>query len=309
MHKLETKEELERQLQESITELTEVTLDTFKFAIKTSKNFDENALIRAFNNEMGILFKMALIDYIPTAGITDAQVEYIYDVFQKNNFTIQKKEIPTIIDKDYQELIEDFNKFYKSYHFSHTIFPSLVNIREAIQKNITNFQNDNKYLDSLFWSMNYHLLKNAHENDNKFNLTKRDLEAFVRNYKGLLTITASQYAILDLLKTVSELINAPSIKKNDLKINKNALTEYIELADKYNQGYAEIDTIKTLVTIKGLPAKERRKIFNDILKKEDILYGGGSFSDTSKLEELNNSFEKILHETTHKILEQNQKGI
>ncbi len=306
MHKLETKEELERQLQESITELTEVT---FKFAIKTSKNFDENALIRAFNNEMGILFKMALVDYIATAGVTDAQVEYIYDVFPKNNFTIRKKEIPTIIDEDYQELIEDFNKFYKSYYFSHAIFPSLVNIRKAIEENITDFQNDNKYLDSLFWSMNYHLLKNAHENDNKFNLSKRDLEAFVRNYKGLLIITASQYAILDLLKTVSELINAPSIKKNDLKINKNALTEYIELADKYNQGYAEIDAIKTLVTIKGLPAKERRKIFNDILKKEDILYGGGSFSDQSKLEELSNSFKKILDATTRKILEKNQKGI
>ncbi|HFI0530696.1 TPA: hypothetical protein ACGOXY_002011, partial [Streptococcus suis] len=98
-------------------------------------------------------------------------------------------------------------------------------------------------------------------------------------------------------------------KKNDLKINKNALTEYIELADKYNQGYAEIDAIKTLVTIKGLPAKERRKIFNDILKKEDILYGGGSFSDQSKLEELSNSFKKILDATTRKILEKNQKGI
>lgn len=306
MHKLETKEELERQLQESIAELTEVT---FKFAIKTSKDFDENALIRAFKNEMGILFKMALIDYIATADVTDDKIEYIYDVFQKNNFTIRKKEIATIIDKDYQELIEDFNKFYKSYYFSHTIFPSLVNIREAIQKIITNFQNDNNYLDSLFWSMNYQLLKNAHENDNKFNLSKRDLEAFVRNYKGLLFFTASQYAILDLLKTVSELINAPNIKKNDLKIKKNALAEYIELADKYNQGYAEIDAIKTLVMVKGLPAKERRKIFNDILKKEDILYGGGSLPDTSKLEELNNSFEKILHETTLKILEQNQKGI
>lgn len=306
MHKLETKEELERQLQESIAELTEVT---FKFAIKTSKDFDENALIRAFKNEMGILFKMALIDYIATADVTDDKIEYIYDVFQKNNFTIRKKEIATIIDKDYQELIEDFNKFYKSYYFSHTIFPSLVNIREAIQKIITNFQNDNNYLDSLFWSMNYQLLKNAHENDNKFNLSKRDLEAFVRNYKGLLFFTASQYAILDLLKTVSELINAPSLKKNDLKIKKNALAEYIELADKYNQGYAEIDAIKTLVMVKGLPAKERRKIFNDILKKEDILYGGGSLPDTSKLEELNNSFEKILHETTLKILEQNQKGI
>lgn len=306
MHKLETKEELERQLQESIAELTEVT---FKFAIKTSKDFDENALIRAFKNEMGILFKMALIDYIATADVTDDKIEYIYDVFQKNNFTIRKKEIATIIDKDYQELIEDFNKFYKSYYFSRTIFPSLVNIREAIQKIITNFKNDNKYLDSLFWSMNYQLLKNAHENDNKFNLSKRDLKAFVRNYKGLLFFTASQYAILDLLKTVSELINAPSLKKNDLKIKKNALAEYIELADKYNQGYAEIDAIKTLVMVKGLPAKERRKIFNDILKKEDILYGGGSFPDTSKLEELNNSFEKILHETTLKILEQNQKGI
>ena len=306
MHKLETKEELERQLQESIAELTEVT---FKFAIKTSKDFDENALIRAFKNEMGILFKMALIDYIATADVTDDQIEYIYDVFQKNNFTIRKKEIATIIDKDYQELIEDFNKFYKSYYFSHTIFPSLVNIREAIQKIITNFKNDNNYLDSLFWSMNYQLLKNAHENDNKFNLSKRDLEAFVRNYKGLLFFTASQYAILDILKTVSELINAPSIKKNDLKIKKNALSEYIELADKYNQGYAEIDAIKTLVMVKGLPAKERRKTFDDILKKEDILYGGGSLPDTSKLEELNNSFEKILHETTLKILEQNQKGI
>lgn len=306
MHKLETKEELEIQLQESISELTEVA---FQFAIETSKKVDESELVSAFNNELGIIFKMALIDYIPTADITDDQIEYIYDVFSKNNYTIQKKEIATKIDEDYQELIKDFSKFYKSYYFSHTIFPSLVNLREAIQKMITNFQNDNNYLDSLFWSMNYQLLKNAHENDNKFNLSKRDLEAFVRNYKGLLFFTASQYAILDLLKTVSELINTPSIKKNDLKIKKNPLAEYIKLADKYNQGYAEIDAIKTLVMVKGLSAKERRKIFNDILKKEDILYGGGSFLDTSKLEELNNSFEKILHETTLKILEQNQKGI
>ena len=304
MHKLETKEELERQLQESVPELTEVT---FKFAIKTSKDFDENALIRAFNNEKGIIFKMALIDYISTADVTDDQIEYIYDVFSENNYTIGKKEIANI-DEDHQELIKDFDKFYVSYYLSHTIFPSLLNIREAIEKIITNFQNDNKYLDSLFWSMNYHLLKNAHENDNKFNLSKRDLEAFVRNYKGLLFFTASQYAILDLLKTVSELINAPSIKKNDLKINKNALTEYIELADKYNQGYAEIDAIKTLNMVKGLPAKERRKIFNDILKKEDILYSGGRISGASNLEELNYSFEKILDATTLKILEKTRKA-
>ena len=306
MHKLETKEELERQLQESVPELAEAI---FKFvAMKISEGVDASNLSHAFNNEKGIIFKMALIDYISTADVTDDQIEYIYDVFPENNYTIGKKEIANI-DEDHQELIKDFDKFYVSYYLSHTIFPSLLNIREAIEKIITNFKNDNNYLDSLFWSMNYQLLKNAHENDNKFNLSKRDLEAFVRNYKGLLFFTASQYAILDLLKTVSELINAPSIKKNDLKIKKNALAEYIELADKYNQGYAEIDAIKTLVMVKGLPAKERRKTFNDILKKEDILYGGGSLPDTSKLEELNNSFEKILHETTLKILEQNQKGI
>ena len=305
MHKLETKEELERQLQESVPELAEAI---FKFvAMKISEGVDASNLSNAFNNEKGIIFKMALIDYISTADVTDDQIEYIYDVFSENNYTIGKKEIANI-DEDHQELIKDFDKFYVSYYLSHTIFPSLLNIREAIEKIITNFQNDNKYLDSLFWSMNYHLLKNAHENDNKFNLSKRDLEAFVRNYKGLLFFTASQYAILDLLKTVSELINAPSIKKNDLKINKNALTEYIELADKYNQGYAEIDAIKTLNMVKGLPAKERRKIFNDILKKEDILYSGGRISGASNLEELNYSFEKILHATTHKILEKTRKA-
>ena len=142
MHKLETKEELEIQLQESISELTEVA---FQFAIETSKKVDESELVSAFNNELGIIFKMALIDYIPTADITDDQIEYIYDVFSKNNYTIQKKEIATKIDEDYQELNKDFSKFYKSYYFSHTIFPSLVNLREAIQKMITNFQNDNNY--------------------------------------------------------------------------------------------------------------------------------------------------------------------
>ena len=305
MHKLETKEELERQLQESVPELAEAI---FKFvAMKISEGVDASNLSKAFNNEKGIIFKMALIDYIPTADITDDQIEYIYDVFPENNYTIGKKEIANI-DEDHQELIKDFDKFYVSYYLSHTIFPSLLNIREAIEKIITNFKNDNNYLDSLFWSMNYQLLKNAHENDNKFNLSKRDLEAFVRNYKGLLFFTASRYAILDFLKTVSELINAPSLKKNDLKIKKNALTEYIKLADKYNQGYAEIDAIKTLDMVKGLPAKERRKIFNDILKKEDILYSGGRISGASNLEELNYSFEKILDATTLKILEKTRKA-
>lgn len=306
MHKLESKEELEKQIQENITELAEAT---FQFAKKTSKKVDENDLKSAINNEMSIIFKMALIDYIAIADITDDQIEYIYDTFTKNNFFILKKEMITNINEEHQELFEDFSKFHMDYYFSHTMFPSLLNIREAITENIANFQNDNNYLDSLVWSMNYKLLKNAHENDSKFNLNKRDLEAFVRNYKGLLLLIANQYAILDLLKTVSELINTPSLNKNDLKINKNALSEYIDLADKYNQEYNEINVIKTLVKVKGLPAKERRKTFNDILKKEDILYSGGSYSDPSKLEELSNSFKKILHATTLKILENNKKGI
>ena len=60
--------------------------------------------------------------------------------------------------------------------------------------------------------------------------------------------------------------------------------------------------------VKGLPAKERRKIFNDILKKEDILYSGGRISGASNLEELNYSFEKILDATTLKILEKTRKA-
>ncbi len=253
MHKLETKEELERHLAEVRKPLILSWLkDSFK--LKEDYNRGKWNYLETID-----IVKLAMLEYIEENKLSDQDATKLmnrYIDLELYAVPIEWIEDRTNKDDDINSL-KDFFTYTLDYKIKRDVIPSVLNLSKTIREEVSKKELLQENIEGEIWRLNYLLLA-TYTDGAEF--SKQDLESFKDNYEILKEKISKQYALIDLIRYLAEILELPELRKNNITVSNAALKEYKSLIERTGlDKYAELKKMTKLLDLKCIPADKRRK--------------------------------------------------
>lgn len=253
MHKLETKEELERHLAEVRKPLI---LSWLKHSFKLKEEFNK---IKWNYLETIDIVKLAMLEYMKKNNLSEQDATKLMNRYiELELYAVPIEWIEQRINKDDDiDALKDFFNYTLGYKNKRDIIPSVISLSRLIDDEIKQKELLQENIEGEIWRLNY-LLLTTYYNGAEF--SKQDLESFNDNYEILKEKISKQYALIDLIRYLAEILDLPELRKNTLSVSNAALTEYKNLIEHTGlDKYPELKKMTKLLDLKGLPAAKRRK--------------------------------------------------
>ncbi len=253
MHKLETKEELEKHLAEVRKPLILSWLK-HSFKLKGDYNREKWNYLETID-----IVKLAMLEYIEENKLSDQDATKLmnrYIELELYAVPIEWIEQRTNKDDDIDALKNFFN-YTLGYKIKRDIIPSVISLSRLIDNEIKQKELLQENIEGEIWRLNYLLLTTYYDGAE---FSKQDLESFKDNYEILKEKISKQYALIDLIRYLAEILEMPELRKNNITVSNAALKEYKSLIERTGlDKYAELKKMTKLLDLKGLPAAKRRK--------------------------------------------------
>lgn len=184
------------------------------------------------------------------------------ELYNSNTLSLQLMNYPNGVIT-FSEYFEDFSKAYSAQF-------STYRLRDALQGITHKAEVQKERYNGNLWKLTYHLQRDILSG--KFEKQKDMIQAgFEHNYNILKGIIASQFALIDLIRCISEKLESPHLRNTAFSADFEALEELCKLIEEEQlEQYESIAKTKQLKAIKGLTAKKRREVFEGIAEGEII---------------------------------------
>ncbi len=253
MHKLETKEELEKHLAEVRKPLI---LSWLKHSFKLKEDYNRGK----WNYLETIdIVKLATLEYMKKNNLSEQDATKLMNRYiELELYAVPIEWIEDRINKDDDiDALKNFFIYTLDYKIKRDIIPSVLNLSKTIQNEISEKELLQENIEGEIWRLNYLLLA-TYTDGAEF--SKQDLESFKDNYEILKEKISKQYALIDLIRYLAEILDLPELRKNTLSVSNAALTEYKNLIERTGlDKYPELKNMTRLLALKGLSAAKRRK--------------------------------------------------
>ena len=253
MHKLESKEELEKHLAEVRKPLI---LSWLKYSFKLKEDYNRGK----WNYLETIdIVKLAMLEHMEENKLSDQDATKLMNRYiELELYAVPIEWIEQRINKDDDiDALKDFFNFTLGYKIKRDIIPSVISLSRLIDDEIKQKELLQENIEGEIWRLNYLLLTTYYDGAE---FSKQDLESFNDNYNVLKEKISKQYALIDLIRCLAEILELPELRKNNITVSNAALKEYKSLIERTGlDKYAELKKMTKLLDLKGLPAAKRRK--------------------------------------------------